>query len=374
MSNPAGVLPQLTKRVSVLELRLQSQRKNYRLVMLLLGIATAIVAFVHIPSIEPVHQTVGYIELAAAICICLLAAISREWTADRLGNAGAAALFIAASVANISTVLREPTLMVGSDSYGPQSVLICMLFFCSGGVRTQFIWASAILVSVLGLDFVMRGQNGVRYESVILLGATGVVSLFAGHLVIDLLGRGQESIEHLFVEARTDLLTGMPNRKYFEEAFLRQQQGARRQGLWFSVCLIDVDHFKSVNDRFGHGAGDEILIEIARVFSRIIREWDLIARWGGEEFILLLNENDPRAAVTAADRIRKAVENHLFTHSNNQKLNITISIGLVLHDGIQDLSSVVERADKALMLSKKLGRNCISVYQDEADKTDWSDF
>ncbi len=358
----------------MLELRLQNHRDNYRMVIFLLGLATAMVAVAHIASKLEVNQTVGFIELAAALCITSLAMISGNWAADRLAEAGAASLVIAASVANISTILREPTLVVGSDGYGPQSVLICGLVFCSVTLQAQVFWTTLMIASVMGLDFAMRGANGVRFESLMLLATSGVIGVFTGRLILDLLNRGQESLEDFFVEARTDLLTGMPNRKYFEEAFTREQHGASRQGVWFAICLIDVDYFKSVNDRFGHAAGDDILVEMAQLFSEIVRKWDLTARWGGEEFILLLHEDDTRAAEAAAERIRIAVENHWFTHSKDQKLRVTVSIGIAMHDGSEDLSSIVERADKALFQSKKSGRNCTTVCGQESVLINWDEF
>jgi len=165
-----------------------------------------------------------------------------------------------------------------------------------------------------------------------------------------------------------DALTGLFNRRYFKKRMDSEIGRARRHQRDTAALMIDIDHFKLVNDRFGHPFGDCVLQELARVLSRNVRQSDLLARYGGEEFIVILFETDQDGAITFAERIRQAVEHHLFRNSSRE-VGLTVSIGVSVLSGkslveYPELSweDLVNKADEALYAAKAAGRNCVRLH------------
>jgi diguanylate cyclase (GGDEF)-like protein len=136
----------------------------------------------------------------------------------------------------------------------------------------------------------------------------------------------------------------------------------RRYGAEFSVLMLDVDHFKVVNDTYGHQAGDTVLRQVAELLNENLRNVDAAGRYGGEEFIVILAESGVDESIQAAERIRKAVANHTFIHED-QEIQIHISVGIGrIQKQDRDEQTVVGRADTALYRAKNEGRNRV-VYQ-----------
>ncbi|MBA2504327.1 MAG: diguanylate cyclase [Thermoleophilaceae bacterium] len=160
--------------------------------------------------------------------------------------------------------------------------------------------------------------------------------------------------------ARTDPLTGLLNRRGLDRVFRRELARARRSGEPLAVLLGDIDHFKQVNDTFGHAAGDETLKVVAGALERGVREVDVVARFGGEEFAVLLPGQDERGAYDLAERLRTEVADA----SKNGSETVTISFGIAafpLHAGTA--SGLLSAADAALYHgAKRLGRNAAAVY------------
>jgi diguanylate cyclase (GGDEF)-like protein len=157
-------------------------------------------------------------------------------------------------------------------------------------------------------------------------------------------------------EASTDPLTNLPNRRVFDRELKRRFAEWRRHGTLFSILLVDIDHFKRFNDRYGHLVGDEVLQEVARVMQAMMRESDLVTRFGGEELAVLLPATGAAEASRAAERIRAAVERATVRH-DGRALCITVSCG-VAHATVDDTTErLIERADGALYASKHNGRN-----------------
>ena len=155
----------------------------------------------------------------------------------------------------------------------------------------------------------------------------------------------------------TDYLTNIANRRYFMERFRQEFQRTVKFSIPLSFMVIDIDHFKKVNDTYGHLVGDEVLRQIADVLSEKIREIDFIGRYGGEEFVVFLPEADKKAALKAGERLRECIENTVFK-VYDEKLRITVSIGLsTFPSSSADKDNLVENADKALFKAKKAGRN-----------------
>lgn len=166
--------------------------------------------------------------------------------------------------------------------------------------------------------------------------------------------------EELFTQASTDPLTGLFNRRQFELMANTQVSLAKRHKTAYCIIMLDIDHFKKVNDTYGHDAGDEVLKYIALILKSSLRESDVLARYGGEEFILFLPHTSPTEGWHVAERLRSSVaETPIF--SNKTTLNVTISLGLSTSME-PNLSLVIKEADTALYESKTTGRNKTTLY------------
>ncbi|PAV25671.1 GGDEF domain-containing protein [Tamilnaduibacter salinus] len=159
--------------------------------------------------------------------------------------------------------------------------------------------------------------------------------------------------------ARTDELTGLANRRDMQHRMDNEFSRYQRAGHHFSVVLMDLDHFKRINDDFGHDAGDEVLQQFAWLMQSLCRQSDLAARWGGEEFLLLLPDTSLLQALTLAERLRDAVEGHEFVH-DGQRLPVTISAGVCSISQCNNLDELLRQADQNLYEAKEAGRNRIA--------------
>lgn len=165
----------------------------------------------------------------------------------------------------------------------------------------------------------------------------------------------QTELEHL---ARTDALTGLPNRRYFMEAAGQELLRGSRFGTRLSLLMLDVDHFKHVNDTYGHATGDRVLKKLAETCRATLREVDFIARLGGEEFAVILPQTDHAAALEAAERVRLAVEEARVPLEQGLPVCITTSIGVATQvDDSMNIDTLLSQADRALYEAKHLGRN-----------------
>lgn len=158
----------------------------------------------------------------------------------------------------------------------------------------------------------------------------------------------------LFEVARTDSLTGVARRHVFEDRLRQEAARSERTGRPFAVAMVDIDHFKRINDRHGHRRGDRVLHGVASVLAANCRSLDLVARYGGEEFVVLLPETDGASARVAAEKLRAAVAQAVF--ENGADLRITVSIGVAGSDQAHG-GDLIELADAALYAAKRAGRN-----------------
>jgi two-component system cell cycle response regulator len=162
--------------------------------------------------------------------------------------------------------------------------------------------------------------------------------------------------------AATDALTQLMNRRAFTDAMARERSLSDRNGYPVSLLLLDVDHFKKVNDTKGHAAGDAVLKGVAKVLARIARKSDLVARWGGEEFVIALTQTRESGARIAAERVRRAIAETPFTMPDGSTHQVTASVGLACAPLPQwSLDDLVSRADEAMYLAKSRGRNRVEV-------------
>ena len=149
----------------------------------------------------------------------------------------------------------------------------------------------------------------------------------------------------------------MHNRRYFDEAIERELSRCRRYGRALSLLFIDLDHFKRINDTFGHLAGDAVLKEVASAIQKRIRKEDLLSRYGGEEFAVLTPEIDHKGAQAMGEKVRKVIEKHEFSF-DGEVIPVTISCGVAtLGKKGDEAAALVQRADEKLYEAKESGRN-----------------
>ncbi len=180
--------------------------------------------------------------------------------------------------------------------------------------------------------------------------------------VRDLLGMLFERIGEL--DAGSDALTTLLNRRFLPTVLRREIKLAEETGDRFAVLMLDLDHFKQINDQYGHEAGDRALQHVAGILSQYTRGSDYVFRYGGEEFVLVLVAVDERKALAIADGLCRRVAESPVALSNGRKLEITSSIGVALHDGHPDYERLMSRADAAMYQAKKQGRNRVLLGTD----------
>lgn len=168
----------------------------------------------------------------------------------------------------------------------------------------------------------------------------------------------QQQLEAYMAEARTDKLTGVPNRRAFDEAIHRlMSMRARRRGN-LSLMLADIDHFKLFNDYHGHQVGDEMLRRVAGTFEESTRSSDIVCRYGGEEFAILLPRTKLSDAIKVAERTRVAIQS-MKCQIGDAALQVTTSIGVIELRPDEEIADFIKRGDEALYAAKASGRNCI---------------
>ena len=164
-------------------------------------------------------------------------------------------------------------------------------------------------------------------------------------------------------QADRDPLTSIYNRRYFEKIVPQKIKKAHQAKQGFAVLMIDADHFKNINDKYGHKVGDKVLMELASVVERSVRPDDVVARYGGEEFIVFLNNVTPPIAVSVAERLKEAIANAVVYSEEGMPVMWTVSIGVVA-SGISDNAEImIKMADDAMYLAKHKGRNRVEAYQ-----------
>jgi two-component system cell cycle response regulator len=170
--------------------------------------------------------------------------------------------------------------------------------------------------------------------------------------------RLRDNVQMSIEMAITDALTGLHNRRYMESHIGALIEQASARGKPLAVSLLDIDFFKSVNDTYGHDAGDDVLREFANRIRKSIRGIDLACRYGGEEFVVLMPETDLAVAAAVSERLRRRIASEPFrVQQGARQIEVTISIGIAALGGGDDAAMLVKRADQALFRAKRDGRN-----------------
>ncbi|WP_297571898.1 diguanylate cyclase [uncultured Deefgea sp.] len=248
---------------------------------------------------------------------------------------------------------------------------------------------SLLLITLMCIGLTAQGYGFVNPQNMIISLLQIQIFVFSITLALQYLAQTQTQIMHnqayleqevksrtdtlaklnleLSILATTDELTQLNNRREWQSKAQAVFLNALRYQKNMSLMMIDVDHFKMINDQYGHLFGDQILKKIAQLCLANTRETDLVARWGGEEFVVLLPETTREQAKIVADKIRRAIADYSFLPPQNQHMDTTVSIGiasLLKHD--QTLDDLLSRADNAMYLAKANGRNCIQTDTPES--------
>jgi two-component system, sensor histidine kinase LadS len=164
--------------------------------------------------------------------------------------------------------------------------------------------------------------------------------------------------EQLTVESRTDALCSVYNRRHFSDVSHSNFQDALNSQEALSIIMIDIDWFKTINDTFGHAAGDKVLVECAETFVSLVRESDIVARYGGEEFVIMIAHSNKNNTLRVAEDIREAIERQEIQTDDGEIIHLTVSLGdAVLSENDETVESLIKRADTALYEAKENGRN-----------------
>ena len=161
-------------------------------------------------------------------------------------------------------------------------------------------------------------------------------------------------------QATRDSLTGLLNRRAMRDKLDNEVSMFKRNGKPFVLVVGDIDNFKSLNDKYGHLGGDEIIMSVSKILLQGIREYDIICRWGGEEFLMILHDCQVDVARTRINKIRSKIEIHPITYHENI-INVTMTFGLCEYRESVNITECIETADKALYHGKKIGKNCVEV-------------
>lgn len=269
-------------------------------------------------------------------------------------TSGAIAYAMAGPMRGATFVVLLAILMFGMFQLRPRALLLVSLYALG-------LFGTAMAVMAWQLPQVYR--PAVELGHFLMLAATlPAVSLLAGRLtVLRERSRHQrrdlaEALARIQALAMRDELTGLINRRHMLELLEQERQRCVRSGRTFCVAMIDIDRFKEVNDRYGHAAGDEVLQRLAREALSAVRVADVLARWGGDEFVLLLSDARLQLARGGVERVRQRIE-AVSLRVGEQALQVTISAGLAEHIAGESVATALARADAALYEAKAQGRN-----------------
>ncbi len=258
------------------------------------------------------------------------------------------------------------TLLIGWESGFHYYLLMFIPAIVVSSTRGQVLaLVSALLAFYLGLDAVSRAAGPITplpLRGLVTVKWINIAIVFAmfSTLTRFYVGTVRHAEKRLQRLATSDPLTGLFNRRHLHALADHMVARSRRANDPVSLILADVDHFKRINDLHGHDSGDKVLVHIGELLKNVCRDQDVLARWGGEEFLIVLPDTDAAGAAAAAERMRQAAEASPMPHAAGP-IALTISFGVsTLHSG-ESLADAVVRADRAMYRSKSEGRNRVSI-------------
>ncbi|MBL1262853.1 GGDEF domain-containing protein [Methylomicrobium sp. RS1] len=338
-------------------------RHNYRIFMVINSVGY-IGILVHLALI-PIFYALGFPELSFLNIASSILWIS-AWLMNHQDRYNTAILLMTVEVIS-HTLLVVPT--VGWQA-GFQYYLFAAVPFTL--FNNRFEGKAIIFISVaLCIEFLLlsiytsnRPPSPLLSDNLVkLLDRTNIVIAFAAQGVISYYFRLASIYleQELEKQAHTDPLTGLYNRRRMLDFLLQQGKLAEREQTALSVAFVDIDHFKKINDNYGHETGDQILSAVAEFVKRQLRKGDTLARWGGEEFLLLLPHTDLDGARVLAEKICATVAEHVF-QIDGKDYSVTLTIGLCEHRTEHPIEKSIKLADIALYRGKQAGRNRVMCY------------
>lgn len=259
-------------------------------------------------------------------------------------------IFLVSSLVPIKKVILE---LSSGELQRKWKILSVLVFF--------FIFSYIIFCYNLWL--IRNVLNPLSFIVALMLLGGGVFVYLVGQLALKTMSDIRK-IAILQYESITDSLTGLKNRRYFDQRLSEEIAQSKRYRLSLSLLLIDVDHFKRVNDTYGHQIGDEVLKNLSTVIVEMVRESDVVVRYGGEEIAIIAPKTNKAEAILLAERLRNIVQKSPLASidARQEIVQITISIGVsTLNLVTMDKDALVEEADKALYEAKRLGRNRVEI-------------
>ena len=236
-------------------------------------------------------------------------------------------------------------------------ILVVTIFLCSFGILPYApVFSVELDKSIIYTNHFWVFSQMVLYTPIFL---TSII------LFEVLLAQWRNREKQIREISQIDPLTGVFNRRQIANVLAKMHKNNKQ----FAIVLLDLDHFKRINDSYGHDAGDEVLKCVARILSANIREHDLVGRFGGEEFILILEDRELRDAIMIAERCRRQIEREKIAIDQNSVIHVSASFGIAISDQHIQREFVLRQADRALYLAKENGRNQVRHYLDLTEIT-----
>ncbi|WP_353684586.1 GGDEF domain-containing protein [Thermodesulfovibrio sp. 3907-1M] len=238
-----------------------------------------------------------------------------------------------------------------------------MVMSITKDINKFFALNIAAFMIILSFIFVFGTYD--RKEFILLTSLSGIITLAVNLLIAKIMRRKMEKIIHTSLEKFEnqlyfDELTSVYNRTAGMNRLMEEMARAKRHSQHLSIAMLDIDNFKSINDTYGHLAGDKVLNHIALQIKNFLRTGDVVSRYGGEEFLIILPETDEIKAFMAMERVRENIAKKA-VKIGNEKIFITVSIGIAEIETNDTLTEAIQRADMALLQAKRTGKNRIEL-------------
>lgn len=296
-------------------------------------------------------RTTNYRILDILVIVATLLIIANTYSLQLYANPeGIGSIFRAFVLVLFSLAMFETGLLIFVIMYCSIIAILCHQFLSFLALSQSETWTSIVVLALLGVFGVLyRWQNEKRRRLVFALNSN----------LVELHDKLELANEELTRQTLTDPLTGLGNRRAYDQHLIAEVQKSQRFGTNYAIAIMDVDHFKEVNDTHGHAVGDQVLKGIAEILSANTRAYELLARIGGEEFAIIFTQIDKNSAVAKLNSLREKIQENLF-QAGDVSFSCTISAGISLSNDDLTLTQVHEAADEALYEAKNRGRNRVS--------------
>ncbi|KAB8126206.1 diguanylate cyclase [Gracilibacillus oryzae] len=243
------------------------------------------------------------------------------------------------------------------------STLIITKFNLSKKIKIIIVLTTSNILVTLSLSYLLQDYEVLLY----LIPVYWVISYLAGFIsfyVVEYERSSQKLLHRYKVEAATDGLTGLNNVRKFDQIFNKIARQAEHNKETLSLLFIDIDHFKSINDTYGHKEGDKVLMELSNILKNNVHSADIVSRNGGEEFTVILTNCPVENAKQISEKIRQKVERHPFLLTTGEHIHITVSIGVACYNETTSRArQLIHEADEALYKAKQTGRNKVCIAE-----------